>query len=304
MSSSEEDCTECCQTCEECSDTSRAMVEVGECFCPINICRAVCIEFEDSLREDCPIPWCNQVFTDIFGESVALNTCPYYSCLNETCEPTGVVTILSLLNTLLFVFLSLFLLGILQSFDSRGPPLLTFCGSIILAVGLSGFQFNDKIYNKKRCLMKSEVADSTYSKVGRFTFRHSHHCFKERENGHEIKIGNKFFCIGCYGIFIGTIVSIFVALIYIFVGIPSQIFPMIIACIPICFTPIILRYTLFQEMRPSLKLLANSLLPIGCCFIFLVAEHLYHNWLLNVSLILVCIIIAFLRALAPKVDRY
>ncbi len=313
MSTTEEgtDCSGCCGTsesqtseessnCPECCNIDLCCKECSEGVCPINVVREECIDCETSIRESLPWDmqnWCE----DNCGESLTETYCPYWNC-SDCSESSSVSKIVDLFGTLISVFFCTFVLGFLQNFDSKGPLYLTLIGSCILAISLSGIRIKRNIHERSCKSLKKSFNNYGTTTLGWFTFVHSHHCLKERVAGHEFKIGDKYFCTGCFGILIGTVISIVFAITtYFIIGLNSSFHPIFILIIPFCFIPIILRYTLFPEMKSPIRLLSNILLPIGCCLLFFVFENTFHNWFVNVSLILVCITIAFLRGMAQKV---
>ena len=53
----------------------------------------------------------------------------------------------------------------------------------------------------------------------------------------------------------------------------------------------------------SAKLLVNCLLPIGSCLSLIYTDFLYHNWILNVLVVLLIITAAFLRGVIAQKDN-
>jgi len=115
--------------------------------------------------------------------------------------------------------------------------------------------------------------------------------------GHELLFKGRYFCTGCYGLLIGTLMSIFIALGYFSLGLAPQYLPLVILLIPICYLPIILRYSLGNKFGTKFRLIANALLPVGSCFLFMAIDFLHHNWMLNTITVLFVLFLASLRGI-------
>jgi len=120
---------------------------------------------------------------------------------------------------------------------------------------------------------------------------------------HELRIGNKYFCTGCYGTLLGTITSILLIIGYFYFGTEKTLIPFIILLIPMCFIPIILKYTIFTQMKPAYRLISNALLPIGFCTLVILLDVTYQSWFINALLILLVITVAYIRAIVARVDN-
>ncbi|MFW9995550.1 MAG: hypothetical protein ACFFD4_26165 [Candidatus Odinarchaeota archaeon] len=195
------------------------------------------------------------------------------------------------------------ILGFVQYFDSKGPLIITLFGSVILAVNLTGVRFSNGNYEHYDRTLEKQLLGLTATYWGRLTFNHSHHSMKQREGGHEFKFRGRFFCTGCYGIFIGTVIAIASMIIYLTVGIsPDNAIFYIIAMV-FCFVPIISRYTVFTSMKTEMRLLSNILLPVGCSLYLIVFDYFLQNWFLNVGLVLLTLLIATLRGIVANNDN-
>ncbi|PWI48086.1 hypothetical protein CEE45_08660 [Candidatus Heimdallarchaeota archaeon B3_Heim] len=135
------------------------------------------------------------------------------------------------------------------------------------------------------------------------SINHSHHPIHLIKSGHEFRFRGKYFCTGCYGILIGTIISVIIGISYIVNGFNTLWGEAVLLLIPLCFIPIILRYKLSYKFPSSAKLLANCLLPIGSCLSLIYTDFLYHNWILNVLVVLLIITAAFLRGVIAQKDN-
>ncbi|MFX0171784.1 MAG: hypothetical protein ACFE9L_07690 [Candidatus Hodarchaeota archaeon] len=267
-----------------CSESIESSIEQS-CQNITDSCSQQCSEQCEANFESCMEDFCNQMMTQMCG-----SCCANITCGSQTSVPTIVMPLFGILVIISFITI---ILGLLQNFNPKGPLYLTLFGSSFLAVSLTGIRFNtgqDSMSKHYPILPNSGI-----TRFKCFEFIHSHHNPLERVKGHEFNIGNKFFCTGCYGILIGAVISIIFALIYAAFGLTSGMFPIVAFITPICFLPILFRYLLVLELKTSLRLLSNILLPIGCSFTFMLIDHLYHNWLLNFWLILLTVSMAFLR---------
>jgi hypothetical protein len=189
------------------------------------------------------------------------------------------------------LFTGLLGIGFLNAFGAKSPYYLTFFGSIALAINLSGIRISN---NASQC---PEI-EKTRTRLGKLVFIHSHHAPAQRKKGHEFKIKDKYFCTGCYGILTGTILSLIFAVFYVGFGFPNWIWPLVWVGAPLSFLPIILRYTLYQDMPVLFRLISNILLPVGCYLIFVIFDVTSQGLITNILLIFGVLIIALLRAVA------
>jgi hypothetical protein len=173
----------------------------------------------------------------------------------------------------------------------------------ILAVSLSGIRLNSP-YGKTTCNALSNRSTSLFTtKIGRISFNHSHHSPSLIEAGHEFQIKNKYFCTGCYGLLVGSIISVVIGTIYILNGIHTTWVSILPFIVPLCFIPIMFRYLLPYKIPSSMKLIANSLLPIGCCLLLIYTDVLFYNWAYNVFIVLLIISAAYLRGIIAQIDN-
>jgi hypothetical protein len=116
----------------------------------------------------------------------------------------------------------------------------------------------------------------------------------------EFKIGDKYFCTGCYGILFGTVLSLLIAVLYVGIGLPEWMWPLVLLVTPLCFIPIIIRYTLYRDMPVFLRLTSNVLLPVGCTQIFMIFDATSQGLINNILLIIGVILLALLRGLVAS----
>lgn len=258
-------------------------------------CQPVCQSCGDSCNAACQES-CNNMCDQMCNQMCA-NAC--------NCSSTSNALIFGYVSSFLTIIVSLLILGFIQSFNSKGPILITMLGSCLLATSLTGIRSNSKTCKTNYLPAKKDLLNSIETKIWKYKFVHSHHSIKQREDGHEFRIGNKFFCTGCYGIFIGTLISILIFNYYLFFN-PSpstQIMTIIPILIPISFTPIIVRYTILARMKTPLRLLANILLPIGCSFVLISVDFYFKNWFLNIFICFLIVLTAFARSKVGNKDN-
>ncbi|MFX1535020.1 MAG: hypothetical protein ACFFDI_12415 [Promethearchaeota archaeon] len=225
------------------------------------------------------------------------------SCTCGCCSSSSVSSISPLIGSIIFTLVTMFVLGVLQAFDPKGPFFLTMLAGAILAVSLTGIRFTTGTCKGNCDSVKEKVCDSVKTTWGRFTFVHSHHQPHLREAGHEFKIGNKYFCTGCYGTLIGTTIVLIFMSAYVLFGLTANLVFLITLAVPICLVPTILRYAIFKQMRTPLRLLSNILLPIGSGLLFILCDYTYHSWIVNVGLVLLILMISFVRITASSKEN-
>lgn len=280
----------CSESCTE-SCSSEACSENCSQSCTEN-CQNTC------QQEECQLACCQLACCSLCAGSGGTEQCGA-----STCSIMSPGIILPLLGSIFLTLIGTIILGFIQAFDSKGPLYITLIGSGFLAVGLSGIRLSNKQHHTCKGANK-EIKSVVSTKLGLFKINHSHHAKHLRENGHEFKIGNdKYFCTGCYGLLIGTIISIIITLLYIGYGINELMLSILVIMTPIAFVPIIVRYFIIKNVKTPIKFLSNSLLPVGCCFLFLILENQFQNWTINVGLVLLTITAAYLRGLMPKLDK-
>lgn len=172
-------------------------------------------------------------------------------------------------------------------FNSKGPIILCLLGAILLAIRFTGIQFmND---NTK------EMPSWMVTRFGSFVIVHCHHNKELCEKGKEFKFKGKYFCTGCYGLCLGTVISIIIIILYLIYGLSSVMIVPLICLIPFLLIPIILRYLIFIHMKSSLRFLSNTFFPIGLVLLLSVIDRLLKNWIINSIFVFSLIGIAYLR---------
>ena len=260
--------------------------------CIENACASVlepiCQSCSDRCSANCENA-CNQACENACNQACS-NACSNVTC---RCGPSTFNFLFYLGGSIIIPIFSILILGIFQAFDPRGPLWMTIFGSIILAINLSGIKFSN-FQNKSTC----NLSNLPYtSKFGFIKVTHSHHPKALISEGHELLFKGRYFCTGCYGLLIGTLFAILFALGYLSLDLTPQILPLVILLIPICYLPIILRYIHGNKSGSRFRFIANSLLPIGSCFLFIAIDFLYHEWILNALTVLFVLLLASLRSL-------
>jgi len=194
-----------------------------------------------------------------------------------------------------FIIITLGLIFISGLFyGSKGPVTVLLLVAIILAFKLSGIHLMNENIKKMGPWMMTIY--------GSFVIVHSHHIKKLRENGKEFKFKGKYFCTGCYGMCFGTCISIILIILYLMYGFSSVIIIPLICLIPFLLIPIILKYSIYIQMRSSLRFLSNAFLPIGLVLLLCIIDKLFQNWIINGIYELLLIGIAFLRWKIASID--
>lgn len=180
-------------------------------------------------------------------------------------------------------------------FNSKGPVILTFFGSFVLVVSLLHIGIKPKSFQNISKLPKTRTIVSHW---GPLIMYHSHHSAEARIKGKEFRIGHKYFCTGCYGGLLGTIISIFLMGSYLVYGCNQDLAIIMVLSLPVWFIPIIFRYTLIINMKNIPRLLCNMLLPVGCSILLILTDFTFQNWALNGITISLIICVAYLRKYA------
>ena len=273
MSSSEDNCAQnCCNNCTE-------------SFC--QSCTESCSESCETSCENA----CNQA---------CQNACANATC---TCGSDTTTELIMFISTLILPLIGAIILGIFHAFDSRSPIFLTLLGSSVLAINLTGIQIGRK-HSYSSCNVRNNSEIRRYKTYfGRLVINHSHHPRHLILRGHEFKLKNKYFCTGCYGILIGTLFSIIITSFYLIYGFDSTIAGWFVILAPFCFLPILFRYSLDYEFPTYLRLIANSLLPLGGCLLLIGVDVLYQNWHLNVMIVLLIVFSAYFRGFVVRKEK-
>ncbi|MFW9778043.1 MAG: hypothetical protein ACFFE8_04250 [Candidatus Heimdallarchaeota archaeon] len=254
--------------------------------CEETICTGAC--------EACTIAICADVFSGCQcnqGPQCSPNCNPQCSGSSCRCGSSSSVILPGILGIMGFLLTGIFGIGILSSFGAKSPYVLTVLGAVGLSFSLSGIRLDR---NPSQC----PDAVKTRTRWRGLVINHSHHPPDQRIRGHEIRIGEKYFCTGCYGILIGTVLALLMAFFYLGIGIVDWMWPLILVGVPASFVPIILRYTVYQDGSSIFRLISNILLPVGCCLIFVIFDATSQGLTNNILLTLGIMIIALLRAFA------
>ncbi len=257
--------------------------------------RSCCQSCTDSCTANCQDS-CNQACSDACSNACS-ESCSGATC---SCGSSTDTIFLPYLFTLGCALVTSIFLGIFQAFNSQGPIIMTIFGSVILAFNLTGIRIHRPNQQFSCNRMKNISRNSLSTKFGWFSINHSHHPPHLITAGHEFQFKKKFFCTGCYGILLGTAISIILGSVYLINGFDQQIISLIPLILPLTFLPITLRYLLPFKFPSNFKLIANSLLPIGCSLMLVYSDILFQNWVFNMSCVFLILTAAFLRSLVAQ----
>jgi len=146
-----------------------------------------------------------------------------------------------------------------------------------------------KTSGEKKDEIKETEFQGVYLKIGWITLKTSHH--KAGNKNHELKIGDHYFCAGCYGGALGLIFGEIVGLIYlIHFNEPIKIIGLIAFSIGIVF--ILLSFTKYlREIFGWKRLLLNSCLAFGTWLIIIGIDIYFRNFY---SVLYSLIVVAFI----------
>ena len=148
---------------------------------------------------------------------------------------------------------------------------------------------------------EDEKLDSGYSRMGWLIIKHSHH--KEELINHEVKVGNKFICAGCYGGILGLSVGEIFGLIYvsnfdrgtIYLGLISVHIGIILTSISF------LKYII--SVYGFKRLLINACLPLGLWIILIGADIYFRNFISVVYNFFIILFLGFERLYLTFLDH-
>ena len=172
-------------------------------------------------------------------------------------------------------------------YSSKGPIILCLLGAILLALRFTGIRFMNE--NTK------EMPSWMVTRFGSFVIVHCHHNKDLCEKGKEFNFRGKYFCTGCYGLCLGTVISIGIIILYLLYRLNSVMIVPLICLIPFLLIPIILRYLIFIHMKSSLRFLSNTFFPIGIVLLLSIIDRLLKSWIINSIFVFSLIGIAYLR---------
>lgn len=133
------------------------------------------------------------------------------------------------------------------------------------------------------------VSSAGISRFGRWTIVHSHHCPRQRNAAHEFRFGEKYFCAGCSGLALGTLVSLMIPVAYLLHALDDHTLSTLLILAPVCFLPTVVRCIAPDEIRAHWRFVAYGLLPIGSWIFIIGVETRYQSWQLNVLTLLVIV---------------
>lgn len=177
----------------------------------------------------------------------------------------------SLLPNFLILAASIVLLG------ATGPIFVAYLASLVLVWRSLGLRFVDQ-----NCLA---VAHPGITRCWRVTVIHSHHDPSGRSGDREVKIGRKYFCVGCYALALGTSLSLLLPTFYLIGVIGMETLLVLLALAPVCFVPTIRRLMTTRATSAFGRFVSYGLLPIGTWIVLIGADAAFHHWFLNALLL-------------------
>jgi hypothetical protein len=166
------------------------------------------------------------------------------------------------------------LAAIILLFGAKGTIFVAYLASLALIVRSIGLKYCRRSY--------LAVADPGVSRLGHLVVIHSHHNHDGQNIHHAIFIRGKCFCAGCYGLAFGTLLSLIIPTAFLIGAIEGRALTILLAAVPICFLPAILRCLTQMEISVLFRFVSYGLLPIGSWIIIINVHTWWHNWLLNV----------------------
>jgi hypothetical protein len=157
---------------------------------------------------------------------------------------------------------------------ATGPVVVAYVASLVLILRTSGVVYSQQKY--------SSVARAGISRYGRLVVIHSHHDPTKRSSGHEFKIRGKYFCAGCYGLALGTSLSLVLPTLYLTGALKGETLTVALVLAPVCFVPTILRGTTSRTISALGRFVSYGLLQVGSWIVIVSSDALLHDWLLNV----------------------
>lgn len=120
------------------------------------------------------------------------------------------------------------------------------------------------------------------SRFGNLMVIHSHYNQDGQNMRHMFFIRGKYICAGCYGLALGTLLSLILPTSFLIRAIDDSTLKILLVSTPICFLPTILRCLTQMEISALFRFISYCLLPIGSWIVIVNVHVWYHNWLLNV----------------------
>ncbi|MFX0087922.1 MAG: hypothetical protein ACFFAU_19880 [Candidatus Hodarchaeota archaeon] len=190
----------------------------------------------------------------------------------------------------LFILVTLILSDII--IGPHGPIIVTIIGYLVFAFILSSIRFKDsqsKKYQKLPNIWK------VMSIIGPLAIYHSHHSPAERKKGREFSLAGRFFCSSCYGLTMGIILGATWLVLFLLLKLSIDHIYLLLITFPLWFILIILRYTVWKNMKAFSQFFANLFLPIGCAIGVSIIDFLLNSGVVNGLLVFILGGIACLR---------
>jgi uncharacterized membrane protein len=196
----------------------------------------------------------------------------------ERTQGFGNVLVFALLPNLPTLALSLSLFG------DKGTLVVAYLASLALIVRSCGIRFRrDNLV---------AAAKPGVSLLGRLMIIHCHHPPAAKRDQHAFLIRGKYLCAGCYGLALGTMVSLVMPTVCLARSFKVEIPAILSAAAPFCFLPGVVRCTTQMKIGALFRFVSYGLLPIGTWIIILTVHARFHSWLLN-TLVLTLVVLGW-----------
>jgi hypothetical protein len=162
-------------------------------------------------------------------------------------------------------------------FGAKGTIFVAYLVSLALIIRSIGLKYSRRKY--------LAVAKQSVSRLGRLVVIHSHHNLDGQSFHHTFFIRGKYFCAGCHGLALGTLLSLILPTAFLIRAIEGHALAILLASAPICFLPTILRCLTQIEISALFRFVSYCLLPIGSWIVIVTVHAWCHSWLLNVLIL-------------------
>jgi hypothetical protein len=119
---------------------------------------------------------------------------------------------------------------------------------------------------------------------------HCHHHPAEKDDRHAFLIRGKYYCAGCYGLALGSTVSLLMPTIFLARATEVKIPAILSLAVPFCFLPTVLRCTTEMKIGALFRFVSYGLLPIGSWILILSVHVHFHSWLLNILVLMLVVL--------------
>lgn len=174
---------------------------------------------------------------------------------------------------------SLLLAGMSFGMGAKGPLIAACLASLLLVVRSIGFH----AMPSTRRFVPMVAASVTL--LGPFAVHHSHYHKKEDRRRHEFAFRGKYLCAGCYGIAVGTLLGLTLALTYFFIEMWDSFYKVLAVVAPLCLVPAMVQCFGWRPSSAVQRFISYGLLPIGSWIILVLSDRWFHNTLVNLAVL-------------------